>query len=182
MNMDDVARRTRRGTQGLACGAILLLAGCRSAETLPEPAPAPEPPARDWVAEIKAEAATAIQRGGAFPLADNDVLSLRRRAETLAAEQKYADAERLLMEALSLMSEDPALWQQRAELALAQRDFAKAEEHARKAESLGIDFGELCVRIRLTQAAARTEAADTAGADSHREKARACFPPELPRF
>jgi len=159
-----------------------LLAGCKSAETLPEPAPAPEPPPRDWITEIKAEAATAIQRGGAFPLADNDVLSLRRRAEKLAAEQKYAEAERLLSEALTLMSEDPALWQQRAELALAQRDFAQAEAHARKAESLGIDFGELCVRIRLTQAAARTEAADTAGAYSHREKARACFPPELPRF
>lgn len=160
----------------------LLLAACQSTPPAPEPAPPPEPPPRDWLSEIRAEAAQADARGGAFPLADADVLALRRKASELERQRAFEEAERLLAEALGLRADDPALWQQRAELALAQRDFARAEDHARKAESLGIDFGELCVRIRLTQAAARAEAADEPGAKAQRDKARECFPPELPRF
>ncbi|MBK8285931.1 MAG: hypothetical protein IPK97_14265 [Ahniella sp.] len=177
--MDSLAKRLR---WSLLWVTVLVLAACKTMEPPPPPPPPPEPPKRDWLSEIRTEAAQAELRGGAFPLADADVLSLRKRAERLERERQFAEAERLLAEALTLMAEDPALWQQRAELALAQRRFNEAEEHARKAESLGIDFGELCVRIRLTQAAAREEATDITTAQTLREKARACFPPELPRF
>ena len=179
MNMDSLSRSRRLPFLVLL---LLALGACKTMEPPPPPPPPPEPPKRDWLSEIRAEAAQADLRGGAFPLADADVLSLRKRAEMLERERQFAEAERLLAEALTLMAEDPALWQQRAELALAQRQFNEAEEHARKAESLGIDFGELCVRIRLTQAAAREEASDVTTAQTLREKARACFPPELPRF
>lgn len=186
--MDSPAVDTSLAWPGrrLARALLLLTTGVLAAcQTTPEPvapAPAPEPPPRDWVSEIRAEAAKIDQGGGAYPLADADVLWLRKRALTLEQERKFEEAERVLSEALGLRQDDPALWQQRAEIALFRRDFEHAEAHARRAEALGIDFGELCVRIRLTQAAAREEAADVASADSLRTKAKDCFPPIQQRF
>ncbi|AVP96589.1 hypothetical protein C7S18_04950 [Ahniella affigens] len=162
--------------------ALVSLSACQTAPAPVEPPPPPEPPPRDWVGEIRAEAAKVDQGGGAYPLADADVLWFRKRALTLVEQRKFDEAETVLREALSLRQDDPALWQQRAEIALAKRNFTDAEAHAKTAEGLGIDFGELCVRIRLTQAAAREESADPAGANSLRTKAKDCFPPIQQRF
>lgn len=177
-----LARRRRRLKQVVLWLPMVGLIGCQTTPEPVPPAPPPEPPPRDWVGEIRAEAAKIDRGGGAYPLADADVLWLRKRALSLEQERKFEEAEKLLTEALGLRQDDPALWQQRAEIALAQRDFERAEAHARTAESLGIDFGELCVRIRLTQAAAREEASDAATADNLRNKAKDCYPPIQQRF
>lgn len=175
-------QRRRYWPGAMVLTAIVLLSACQSAPAPIEPPPPPEPPPRDWVGEIRAEAAKIDRGGGAYPLADADVLWFRKRALTLEQERKFDEAETVLREALNIRQDDPALWQQRAEIALAKRNFTDAEAHAKTAEGLGIDFGELCVRIRLTQAAAREESADPAGADSLRSKAKDCFPPIQQRF
>lgn len=181
MDSLDVAKEAPLLGRRLAWLAPMLcitwLSACQYTPTPVTPPPAPEPPPRDWVSEIRAEAAKIDQGGGAYPLADADVLWLRNRALSLEQERKFEEAEKLLTDALNLRQDDPALWQQRAEIALSRRDFGQAEAHAKTAEALGIDFGELCVRIRLTQAAARDEAADPTNAASLRNKAKDCFPP-----
>ena len=160
----------------LSClfAVTLLLAACVSA---PKPAPVakkPPPPARDWVAEIRAEAARLPSNVDVMPLRDAAVDDLRAKA--LAAEQarQYAAAEANLTAALAIVPEDPALWQWRAEIALADRRFVDAAAHATHSAELGPKVGDLCVRNWLTVAAVRQEAKDAAGAASARAQAQAC--------
>lgn len=154
--------------------ALVLLAACATTPPAKPVAKAPAPPSRDWVAEIRAEAAKLPSHIEVLPLQEATVEDLRQKARTAELAKRYDEAAATLDVALALAPEDPALWQWRAEIALAERRFADALAHAQRSAALGPKLGDLCVRNWLTVAAARHEAKDAAGEADARRKAGAC--------
>lgn len=154
--------------------AALALAACAT-KAPPKPvAKAPEPPPRDWVAEIRAEARKLPSNVEVMPLQEAAVEDLREKARVAEAARQFDAADATLDAALAITPDDPALWQWRAEIALAERRFDDAVAHARKSEAIGPKLGGLCVRNWLTVAAARHEAHDAIGEADARSKADAC--------
>jgi predicted Zn-dependent protease len=158
----------------MAATVVLALSACATA---PPPKPvvtAPEPPPRDWVAEIRAEAAKSPSHIDVLPLQEAAVEDLRQKAKQAELAKQFDQADATLDAALAITPEDPALWQWRAEIALAERRFDDAVAHAQKSEAIGPKLGNLCVRNWLTVAAARHEAHDDVGEAAARSKAQAC--------
>lgn len=154
--------------------ALLALAACASTPP-PKPVaqPAPPPP-RDWVAEIRAAASKLPSHIEVIPLREAAVEDLREKARLAEQARQFEQAEATLGAALAITPEDPALWQWRAEIALAEQRYADALAHAQKSEAIGPKLGDLCVRNWLTVAAALHEGQDRAGETVAREKAKAC--------
>lgn len=123
---------------------LMLLAGCVSA-------PVPETPvARDpvtpgqRVAAIHAAAGDDDRELAVQPLRDPQVEDLREQAQQARAAGNVAAAAEALNQALLLVPEDPAVLQERAEVALLQGDFARADTLAQRAFQLGSQVGPLC--------------------------------------
>jgi hypothetical protein len=124
-----------------ACAA--LLAACSSAppiETWRGPSP------EELVAEIRAAGASAPSELDVQPLRDPMVEDLRVQAAQFERQQRYPDAAAALDKALGISPEDPALLQERAEVAVLQKDLGKAGTLARNAYALGAKVGPLCRR------------------------------------
>lgn len=120
-----------------------LLAGC-TAPTKPAAVPA-----FDGVALVKVIRAAGTANSTELdvqPLRDPQVEDLRQQATQLEAKRMYRGAADLLDRAMELNAEDPALLQERAELALLLRDTARAEQLAQQAIALGSTTGPLCRR------------------------------------
>ncbi len=150
-----------------------LLAGCQSVpEPQPEP-PAPEP-ARDWVSEIRERAANVPSYVEVLPLTDPGLEDLRVLARDAEAEKRFAVADQHLAEALSLVPDDPELWQWRAELALEEQRWQDAQAHARQSEAIGPKLGNLCVRNWMTLLAVSEETADSQGVAEAKVRAAQC--------
>lgn len=154
----------------------ILLLGLAACASSPKPTKAIKPvaPARDWVSEIRAEAAAVPSNVEVLPLRDAVVDDLRAKAQAAETARKFNEAEASLNAALAIVPDDPALWQWRAEIALAERRFTDAIAHATRSAALGPKLGDLCVRNWLTLAAARHESKDVAGESSARAQAKAC--------
>ncbi len=151
---------------------VLVITACQST---PELAPVPEPPpVRDWVSEIRQHAARLPSYVEVLPLTDPGIADLRALARSAEAEQRYAEAEAHLALALSLMPDDPELWQWRAEVALAEKRWQDAQAHAKQSETLGPKLGRICVRNWMTLLAVAEETADTAAQVEARSKAEGC--------
>lgn len=166
----------RNSTDVLLCplvaGILLILGGCQSA---PVPPAEPEPvPVRDWVSEIRQRAQDLPTYVEVLPLTDPSVIDLRELARRAEVDKRYAEAEKHLALALSLMPNDPELWQWRAEVALAERRWQDAQAHARQSESLGPKLGRICVRNWMTLVAVAAETADTSAQTEALGKADAC--------
>jgi tetratricopeptide (TPR) repeat protein len=153
----------------------LLLAAC---STTP---PAPPPPAalthalpEAMVATIRAAAGNDERELAVQPLRDPMVEDLRQAATRLEAQQHYAEAAAALDKALTLVPEDPALLQERAEAALLLKDPATAEALARRAYSLGAKVGPLCRRHWTTVRQTRLLAGDAVGAAQALTQVEAC--------
>lgn len=123
---------------------LMMLAGCVSA-------PVPETPvARDpvtpeqRVAAILAAAGDDDRELAVQPLRDPQVEDLREKAQRARATRDYAGAAEALNQALLLVPEDPAVLQERAEVALSQGDYARADTLAQRAFQLGSQVGPLC--------------------------------------
>nr|WP_298121769.1 hypothetical protein [uncultured Pseudoxanthomonas sp.] len=122
----------------------MLLAGCVSA-------PVPETPvARDpmtpgqRVAAIHAAAGDDDRELAVQPLRDPQVEDLREQAQQARAAGNVSAAAEALNQALLLVPEDPAVLQERAEVALLQGDFPRADTLAQRAFELGSQVGPLC--------------------------------------
>ena len=127
----------------LNSAGLLLLASCTSAPPAPEwSGPAPE----QLVAEIRA--AGAFEKGelDVQPLRDPMVEDLRMQAVQFESARRYPDAAAALDKALAIAPEDPALLQERAEIAVLQKNLGKAAALARDAYALGGKVGPLCRR------------------------------------
>ncbi len=144
----------KRGVAVAGCAlALLLLSACRSAP----PAPTwtgPEP--ERLVAEIRAAAQPLPGELEVHPLRDPMVEDLRASAAHAERERRYADAAAALDRALALAPQDPAVLQERAEVAVLERDLDRAANLARRGFEEGARLGPLCRRhwatIRQVQA------------------------------
>lgn len=134
--------------RSLAAGlCLVLLASCSSAPSTSEwRGPSPE----ELVGEIRAAGAAAPGELDVQPLRDPMVEDLRAQASRLEQRKLYSDAASALDKALKLSPEDPALMQERAEIAVLQKDLQLAGALARNAYILGAKVGPLCRRHWVT--------------------------------
>lgn len=120
-----------------------VLAGCGTAPPVQRwVGPAPEA----LVAEIRAVGKVAPDELDVQPLRDPMVEDLRQQAVAAERAQRHADAAAALDKALTLSPDDPALLQERAEVAVLQQDLARAATLARRAFDTGAKVGPLCRR------------------------------------
>lgn len=151
---------------------VLLAAGCAA---VPDVGSAPGVPPREaMVAAIRAYAAADDAGLVVQPLRDPRVEDLREDAARLEAAGDLAAAAGALDEALAIVSGDPALLQERAELAVLQGDFPLARSLAEQAWTLGARVGPLCQRHQATLEQLRLAGGDAAGAAAARQQIEAC--------
>lgn len=121
--------------------AVTLLVGCITA-----PSRGPAFDAAALVATIRAAGAASATELEVQPLRDPQIEDLRQQAAQLEHKHMYRGAADLLDRAIAINADDPALLQERTELALLLRDPAEAERFARRAIELGSTTGPLCRR------------------------------------
>lgn len=160
-----------------SCSAAVLalsLAACAGGEPRPEaPVPTP-PPARDWVADIRAQAASLDNAVVVEPLADPAVEDLKHLAQIAEAAGDYASARTETERSLALRPDDPVAWQSLAELSLRAGQWRLAASEAQRSYDLGPRNGPLCLRNWLSIRAARIEIGDTYNVPSAEAQAAAC--------
>lgn len=122
----------------------------------------PQAPAVPKVAtEQRLEAVIAASKGAddrelaVQPLRDPQVQDLREDAVAAIAARNYPAAAEALNQALLIAPDDPAILQERAEVALLQAEYERSETLARRAFDLGSKVGPLCRRHWATIEQAR---------------------------
>lgn len=139
-------------------GALLLvLAACTTTPDAVDSTPAaPRVAPEQRLANAIAAAKGADDRELAVqPLRDPEVQDLREDATAAIAARDYAAAADALNQALLIAADDPAVLQERAEVALLQAENERAETLAKKAFELGSKVGPLCRRHWATIEQAR---------------------------
>ena len=127
----------------LMSAGLLMLASCTSA-----------PPALEWSGPAPEQLVAEIRAAGAFekgeldvqPLRDPMVEDLRMQAAQFESARRYPDAAVALDKAIAIAPQDPALLQERAEVAVLQKNLDQAAALARDAYALGGKVGPLCRR------------------------------------
>ena len=142
---------------------VTALSACATAPA-PEPAFVSTVPPETMVAAIRAAAGDADAELAVQPLRDSTVEDLRQQAAHLEGKRLYRAAATALDQALAIYPEDPALLQERAEVAVLLREFDEAEVLARRAFDLGAKVGPLCRRHWATVKAVREQRAEAASA------------------
>lgn len=126
------------------------------------------------VVAIRAAAGDGSDELAVQPLRDAQVEDLRQDAQRLEGGKQYADAAKALDQALAIVADDPALLQERAEVAVLQRDFPGAGKLAERAYGLGSKVGPLCRRHWATIERVRLVHGDAVGAAKAKEQSVAC--------
>lgn len=158
-----------------AVTTALALAACASqAPTAADSAPASTIPPQTMVQAIRASAGDGDGELAVQPLRDPMVEDLRARAVALEAQGDLAGAVAALDEALGIVDGDPALLQERAELAVLQNDLVMATQLAERAYALGAQVGPLCRRHWITLEQVRLSTGDAEGAAQARHQADGC--------
>lgn len=155
-----------------ACAA--LLAGCATPPAPAVDAAAPRLAPADMLVAIHAAGGREETELAVQPLRDPMVEDLRERAQRLATSGHAAEAAAALDHAIALVPGDPALLQERAEVAIALGDLATAQADAQHAWELGGQVGPLCRRHAETLRQVRLAAHDAAGAAAAAERREAC--------
>lgn len=160
----------------LACACVLALAACASQTPAPSSAapPATSATPQEMVALIRGAAGDGDGELAVQPLRDPMVDDLRERANALEAQGDLDGAVAALDQALEIVDGDPALLQERAELAILQADFERAGTLAERGYALGSQLGPLCRRHWITLEQVRLMAGDVDGATSARAQADGC--------
>lgn len=125
---------------------LALLAACATPAPLPAPRPVATFAPEQRVAAVRAAAANDDKEFAVQPLRDPMVEDLRQTAARLEQQKQYAHAGKALDQALAITPDDPAVLQERAEVALLLSQFDQAEALARRAYGLGAKVGPLCRR------------------------------------
>ena len=137
---------------------LLALSACGTlpADTSPSVSSVPQVAPEQRLAAIIAAAAGADDRELAVqPLRDPQAQDLRDAAAAAISARNYAAAADALNQALLIAADDPAILQERAEVALLQAEYERAETLARRAFDLGSKVGPLCRRHWATIEQAR---------------------------
>lgn len=116
------------------------------------------------------------------PLRDSQVDDLRELAMGKRKAGDLHDAARELDQALQLVSTDPGILQERAEIALLLLDYAGAERFAKQALDLGSKTGPLCRRHWATIEQSRLALAQQENAASAHAQIEACTVPGIKRY
>ncbi|TDK33860.1 tetratricopeptide repeat protein [Luteimonas terrae] len=154
---------------------VLALGACASqSPTTAETAPVSTIPPATMVQAIRASAGDGDGELAVQPLRDPMVEDLRARAVTLEARGDLDGAVAALDEAMTIVDSDPALLQERAELAILQNDLPRATQLAERAYALGAQVGPLCRRHWITLEQVRLSTGDAEGATQARSQADGC--------
>jgi len=144
---------------GFATLAIVLaLSACTTsgAPTAPASPAIPKVAPELRLANVIAAAKGADDRELAVqPLRDPQVQDLREDATAAIAARNYPAAAEALNQALLIAPDDPAILQERAEVALLQGEYERSETLAKRAFDLGSRVGPLCRRHWATIEQAR---------------------------
>lgn len=167
--------------------ALLVSAGLAGCSVFaPQPTPAPPTlapvPTYDLVASIRAAGEREKSVISVNALEDPGVTLLQHSAAADERAGHYAAAAAALDQALRLSPDSPDLLQDRAEVAVRQKDFSRAEKLAHQSWSLGPKLGPLCARNWQTVVEMRLQARDLAGASSARKWVAQCHKAGIPRY
>lgn len=133
------------------CLPVLLALGLAACAATP-PAPpsaqatAPAVPTEQRLAAVLAVAGADDRELAVQPLRDPQVQDLREHAAAAIAARDYARAAEALNQALLIVADDPAVLQERAEVALLQGEYPRAITLSQRAFELGSQVGPLCRR------------------------------------
>ncbi|GGK00046.1 hypothetical protein [Luteimonas terricola] len=166
----------------LAAALLLGLAACASAPVQPPAQSLTTATPAQMVEYVHAAAGDGEGELNVQPLRNSEVEDLRQQAERLLQAGHHADAAAALDHAITLVSDDPALLQERAEVALLLSDFASADELATRAQALGSGVGPLCRRHWATREQVRLVQGDAAGAAAAKEAMAVCRVAPPPRW
>lgn len=166
----------------LAAAASLSLAGCVSAPPAAKPAAIDNTTPSQRLAAVDAIAGVDDTELSVQPLRDAQVDDLRQTAIAKRKAGDLAGAAEALNEALLQVTDDPGILQERAEIALLQADWARAETLARKAVDLGSRTGPLCRRHWATIEQSRLARAEKENAVSAHAQIEGCTVPGIKRF
>ncbi|WP_144409218.1 tetratricopeptide repeat protein [Pseudoxanthomonas suwonensis] len=158
----------------------LLLSACGTA--VQAPAPVPGPSLQERLAAVHAAAGVDDTELDVQPLRDPQVEDLREKAARALAAGQVADAAEALNQALLIVPEDPAVLQERAEVALLQGQYDRAETLARRAFDVGSKVGPLCRRHWATIEQSRLARGQAVNAASANAQIGTCTVPGLKRM
>lgn len=116
------------------------------------------------------------------PLRDAEIEDLRMAAQAKRQANDLAGAADALNQALLISEGDPSILQERAEIALLQGDWARAETLARKAVDLGSKTGPLCRRHWATIEQSRLARGQKENAVSAHAQLDGCTVPGIKRY
>lgn len=136
---------------------VLAVSACTSSgPTVPVAPATPEVAPEIRLANVVAASKGADDRELAVqPLRDPEAQDLREDAVAAIAARDYPAAAAALNQALLITPDDPAILQERAEVALLQAEYERAETLAKRAFDLGSRVGPLCRRHWATIEQAR---------------------------
>lgn len=124
---------------------LMALAACTTTPTI-APSTLPGFDAVAAVAAIRAAGGADAGELDVQPLRDPQVEDLRQQASALETRRMYSAAADALDRALAANPDDPALLQERAEVALLLQRLPEAERYAQRAFTTGSKVGPLCRR------------------------------------
>ena len=164
-----------RVLRSAALPCLLVLSACGSVPPQADaPAPLTQATPEQMVAAIDAAAGSDASELTVQPLRDPMVEDLREQAHAARAQARHDAAASALDQALAIVPDDPALLQERAEVALLQRDFERAGQWAERAFALGAQVGPLCRRHWATIEQVRLVGGDAEGAASAKAQVAGC--------
>lgn len=161
--------------------AAAMLAAC----TTPAPIESPKRPALAPTAMIAAIRAAGEREQSVIavqPLADPGISAWKQAAQADSDAGHYDAAAAKLDQALKHSPDSPELLQDRAEVAVYQRDYALAQKLAQQSWTLGPKLGPLCARNWETITQLRQEADDKAGAATAQKWLAKCHVQGINRY
>ncbi|WP_282296034.1 tetratricopeptide repeat protein [Stenotrophomonas sp. PS02289] len=164
----------------LAVATSLVLAACVSSTAPVKPVDTTSPAQR--LAAVEAAAGKDDTELDVQPLRDGGVEDLRVVAQGKRQAGDLAGAAQALDQALQVSEGDPAVLQERAEVALLQGDWAQAEVLARKAVDMGSKTGPLCRRHWATIEQSRLARGEQENAVSAHAQIEGCTVPGIKRY
>lgn len=158
----------------------VMLAACATAP--PQTKFVTTQPPETLVATIRATAGNNEDELAVQPLRDPHVEDLRAQAVQLERNHLYRAAATVLDQALAINPDDPAVLQERAEVAILLREFDQAETLARHASDVGAKVGPLCRRHWATIEQVRLANDDAVNAAAAKAQIETCKVPGQNRF
>lgn len=168
--------------RALPAALLLALAACATAPEPPRVQALTTATPAQMVEYIRATAGDGEGELDVQPLRDSQVEDLRQQAGRLEQQGHHRDAAAALDQAIALVGDDPALLQERAEIALLLNDPAVARELAARALALGSGVGPLCRRHQATLEQAALVQGDAAAAAAAKAAIDGCRVAPPPRW